>query len=370
MANITNLLNQIMTAVKGEDVRGAIHDAIERCYTDGNWDATTGMVDKLARDRIDQYMTHGTGQINETQLFPRQSDPEGLTIYCETPFNLEYDPALYDVIRVYYKVVRTGDAQIYEFKASDFAQNPSVISGGYFQRQASPSRFVYRRINVKHVDGSDDPTAYIAYDVSTWQWSGAANDTGVSAPADGTAILDGEYPAGQIVFITGVKYAGVTDTLNDIVGSKENLTTDDTSNIVAAINEVNAKTSTSNVSVSEGTTDTIITVENGETSEYYVLPNYGVIGRMSALETDAKTNLVAAINEVLNRSGSLDLSDLRMTAAQSQTTGFSRLTLSDGVTIKSVDIPVASLNPSDTTLITNIVNDYLNTLVNGDGVSY
>lgn len=306
MANITNLLNQIKTAVKGEDVRGAIHDAIEQCYTDGQWDVQVGssghgLVDKLARDRIDQYMTHGTGQINETTLFPRESDPEGMTIYCETPFNLKYDPALYDVIRVYYKVVRTGDAQIYEFKASDFAQNPSVISGGYFQRQASPSRFVYRRINIKHVDGSDDPTAYIAYDVSTWQWSGAANDTGVSAPADGTNILDGEFPAGQIVLITGVKYAGVTDALNDIVGSKTALTTEDTSTLVAAINEINTKASTSKVSVSEGTDHTTITLENNGSSEYFVLPNDGAIGHMSGLETDSKTTLVAAINEVNNK---------------------------------------------------------------------
>ena len=68
--------------------------------------------------------------------------------------------------------------------------------------------------------------------------------------------------------------------------------------------------------------------------------------------------------------GGLDLSDLTLTATQSQTEGFSTLTLFDGTTTKSVDIPVASLDPSDTTLITNIVNAYLDNLVNGDGVSY
>lgn len=68
--------------------------------------------------------------------------------------------------------------------------------------------------------------------------------------------------------------------------------------------------------------------------------------------------------------GGLDLSDLTLTATQSQTEGFSTLTLFDGTTTKSVDIPVASLDPTDTTLITNIVNAYLDNLVNGDGVSY
>lgn len=66
----------------------------------------------------------------------------------------------------------------------------------------------------------------------------------------------------------------------------------------------------------------------------------------------------------------LDLSDLSMTAVQSQTAGFSRLTLSDGATSKSVEIPVATLDPADVSTLTNIANAYLNNLVNGDGVSY
>ena len=66
----------------------------------------------------------------------------------------------------------------------------------------------------------------------------------------------------------------------------------------------------------------------------------------------------------------LDLSDLSMTAVQSQTSGFSTLTLSDGETSKAVNIPVASLDSADTTLLTNIANAYLDNLVNGDEVSY
>lgn len=84
----------------------------------------------------------------------------------------------------------------------------------------------------------------------------------------------------------------------------------------------------------------------------------------------AKSNLVSAINEALVNGGGLDLSDLTMTAVQSQTEGFSTLTLSDGETSKAVNIPVASLPASDTTLLTNIAEEYLDNLVNGDGVSY
>ena len=36
MANITNYLNKIKTAVYGKDVRGAIHDAIKQVYDDAS----------------------------------------------------------------------------------------------------------------------------------------------------------------------------------------------------------------------------------------------------------------------------------------------------------------------------------------------
>ena len=93
------------------------------------------------------------------------------------------------------------------------------------------------------------------------------------------------------------------------------------------------------------------------------------IGNLSNLQTTAKSDLVSAINEAMENGG-LDLSDLTLTATQSPTSGFSTLTLFDGETRKAVDIPVASLSDSDTTLITNLVDAYLDNLVNGDGVSY
>lgn len=46
MANITELLEDINTAVYGEDVREAIHDAIEQCYEDatGNPSSVSALV--------------------------------------------------------------------------------------------------------------------------------------------------------------------------------------------------------------------------------------------------------------------------------------------------------------------------------------
>lgn len=48
-SNIEELLNQILSAVFGKDVRQAIHDAIQQCYEDGK----VGAVDLVARQRID-----------------------------------------------------------------------------------------------------------------------------------------------------------------------------------------------------------------------------------------------------------------------------------------------------------------------------
>ena len=50
MAGIETYLEQIKNAIFGKDVRQAIHDAIEACYTDGK----AGAVDLEARARIDQ----------------------------------------------------------------------------------------------------------------------------------------------------------------------------------------------------------------------------------------------------------------------------------------------------------------------------
>lgn len=48
-SNIESLLQQILSAVLGKDVRQAIHDGIEQCYEDGK----VGAVDLVARQRID-----------------------------------------------------------------------------------------------------------------------------------------------------------------------------------------------------------------------------------------------------------------------------------------------------------------------------
>lgn len=221
MADISVLLDNIMHAVKGEDVRGSIHDAIEQCYTDGNWNATTGMVDLEARRKIDEFINNGTGYKNEVQIYPAENSD--LTVYCETSFRLEEDPSNYDVIRVYYKVVSSATPQIFEFSASDFVNSPSVIAAGYFEKPQNPATLTYRRINIRHVPNASDPKSYEAYNVGRWTWNGTVTDTengtnnAKSYTVDGASIIGDDRPAGEIVKITGIKYLGVEQYVSDAV---------------------------------------------------------------------------------------------------------------------------------------------------------
>lgn len=54
MADIYNLLEQINSAIYGEDVRGSIHDAIEQCYEDatGNPDSLAAIFEKLFNGQV------------------------------------------------------------------------------------------------------------------------------------------------------------------------------------------------------------------------------------------------------------------------------------------------------------------------------
>lgn len=72
------------------------------------------------------------------------------------------------------------------------------------------------------------------------------------------------------------------------------------------------------VSVAEDEQHTTITVDSDGSTEYYVVPNDGMIGRMSALETDNKGTVVGAINELKSEIETIqpDFSDGSVTTAK------------------------------------------------------
>ena len=243
MANdISGYLAQILSAVKGEDVRGAIHDAIKACYTDGTWNASGNTVDELARERINALMSNATGAATETLLFPRNMDQVhvsddngGNMVYCEgmsidlnetiLPDN-DGDPAKFDLIRVYFQVVRNPLAnppyystpQVFEFTPSDFANTTCSINGYNFG--SSNNHLRLRRFDIARDTQNypSDPKKYIVKSCAVWKWDGGASDAAQAYSIDGPEITaEDPYPAGAIVKIVGVRYVDVNAAVQSAV---------------------------------------------------------------------------------------------------------------------------------------------------------
>lgn len=64
MAEITDYLKKILSSVYGKDVRQSIHDAIKQCYADGK----AGVIDLIARERIDNLIAHSTSSDGNSEL--------------------------------------------------------------------------------------------------------------------------------------------------------------------------------------------------------------------------------------------------------------------------------------------------------------
>lgn len=307
MSNIENNLETIRKGVYGKDVRQAIHDAIEECYADGH----AGAVDLIARERINT-LIGGTGDLVEVPLFEELE----LFAYDQT-FTIdpdEYSISDFDYIAVYYRVVASGAPEVKWYTANDFLTLPVVISGVFLENAGH--KLSAREIHIRCTD-TDDQT-FEVYLANNWKLNGSdAADGGTYTEVEATD----EEKAGVISMISGIKFAPSAEVTDIRVGE-------------------------------DGTTYT----SAGEAVRTQI--------------SDLKSLISDIEDEIEGGVGGLDLSDLTLSATQSQTEGFSTLSMSDGEITKTVDIPVASLDPSDTTLITNIVNDYLDDLVNGDGVSY
>ena len=392
--DISRHLATIISARYGEEVRQAIHDAIQSCYTDGQWDVTAGqsghgLVDLLARQQIDKILDRSTGNVQETRLWPSTDTDTTLQNFegawyegQQIKFNdsQEYtDPTTdFDYIYVYYKPVITGDPELHIFRASTFRIKPSVISGVYFGRKNDSIYASMRKINISDNPNSQDPLEFMLYDVLAWEIA----QNGTQTLREVYSSSDSHY-AGTIVEITGVKYASVQDAVSSVlpvitggangyvniaipdgptyviptdvitnsipeitetstdiqietvdagspvemhaalsssVGDLSDLDTSDSTSLVNAINEVNEKASTSRVSVEDTQDgDVKITVTDEGVQNEFIIPGFPKIGRIGSLETEYKTNLVGAINEVYDNVSSVQNSlSGRLTITQDQ----------------------------------------------------
>ncbi len=73
MADISDLLKNIMTKVYGKDVRKSIHDAIKQCYSDGK----AGAIDLTARNRINNIIANANSTDGNSELVDSRIGADG-----------------------------------------------------------------------------------------------------------------------------------------------------------------------------------------------------------------------------------------------------------------------------------------------------
>ena len=204
MPTIETYLEKIKTASYGEEVRDSIYQSIRMCYEDGQG---AGSVDIVARERLNEILERNGGSLTETTLW------EGEAFWNGQSFELSGDPSTYEYVYVYYKITVTADPEIYIYKASNFAANPSVLTGFYTSGgQSTAARLL--RINIrKNTDISGN--WYQVYNIAAWSWDGnAAHAASIVTPEE-----SGDHEAGTITKITGVKYVADPEISATHIGS-------------------------------------------------------------------------------------------------------------------------------------------------------
>lgn len=97
-----------------------------------------------------------------------------------------------------------------------------------------------------------------------------------------------DYNGDMLKIDTGIYNAkNEADTNTANIGTLSNLTTDAKSNLVSAINEIDGHTDTNTTNIATNSTN--------------IGANTNAIGSLASLETTAKTSLVAAVNEIVEK---------------------------------------------------------------------
>lgn len=271
--------------------------------------------------RMEEFIADHAGLSNETVLWTGdlyRTWQSSATTPTGGKATLSQKVTDFDYIGVYTTMNTLGNDQtsdVHWYNADEFADKPTMITCGTTKAYSGTTDWVAIPY-ITLLMNSDEVTCTV-FNAGLVSWNGQAESNATAQTSEGSNNYQG-----SVVKIVGVK---------------------------------NTQTDTEVTDARVG----------ADSTRYSTLK-----ARLDTEYSDLKSAIDAIEDEIEGGVGGLDLSDLSMTAIQSQTEGFSTLTLSDGETSKSVDIPVASLDPTDVTVITNIVEDYLDDLVNGDEVSY
>ena len=139
MANITNYLNKIKTAVYGKDVRGAIHDAIKQVYDDASVNHDNANMEvKMARgthntlndrlDNVDEIQAQTNAQLSASIVtFESKLNEKANKNEMGSPLAVDSVSKMTDVSRIY---VLTTNGHWYSHNGSEWVDNGVYQSTG------------------------------------------------------------------------------------------------------------------------------------------------------------------------------------------------------------------------------------------------
>lgn len=185
MADITNHLNTIINAIHGEDVRQAIHDGIEACYTDDR----PGGADLKARQQINSILANMIGSNTYEQvLWEGELNIGGDT--SASYVDLSSYPSQFPYVLVYFKTINTGAPEIRMFKGSDFedAEYPVVITSPFLESDGT--RATIREMHIKRREGGTNIQYQLYY---TYSWI-----------LDSQSVTDNDHDVGRRRVINSV----------------------------------------------------------------------------------------------------------------------------------------------------------------------
>lgn len=250
MSDIERNLEAILSATHGRDVRQAIHDSIHDCYEDGR----AGSTDLVAREQYSTLVADLGGNRDETELWT------GSAYLPETELNLSEAFDSFDYLDIYFSASTSSNT--FEVKRIKPTVG-EVYTFNFFN--VVDTATTYGFVNDQEIELEMTSTEKITISFAqSWAWDGSS-----AANAVKTAYTSSSEGVAYVRKVVGIKYTTDTEVADIRIGE-------------------------------DGTTYT----SAGEAVRTQISDLKSAIGNLNNLDTDVKTDLVSAINEVMGSGGS------------------------------------------------------------------